>query len=198
MLDRSSIACFAYSMNKLSIEERKQIVAALTEGNSLRSITRMTGVHRTTVMKLLCDLGRACSEYQDKAFAISAASASSAMKSGHSFTRKKRTAPASTRRKALAIFGQGLRSTLIQNSFHAGLSANVTRVAHIISFLICRNVWHIVCNSRRMDTALTCTRSIKFSERKLIMRSFKRFTALRGMVRKCATAPPSAWALVGR
>src|SRR5437764_10640179 len=55
-------------MNKLTTEDRKQVVAALVEGNSLRSITRMTGVHRTTVMKLLCDLGRACSEYQDKAF----------------------------------------------------------------------------------------------------------------------------------
>lgn len=55
-------------MNKLSIEERKQVVAALVEGNSLRAVTRMTGVHRTTIMKLLCDLGRACSEYQDKAF----------------------------------------------------------------------------------------------------------------------------------
>src|SRR5437588_1525570 len=28
----------------------------------------MTGVHRTTVSKLLCDLGQACSEYQDKTF----------------------------------------------------------------------------------------------------------------------------------
>src|SRR5712691_9186436 len=55
-------------MNQLSNEERMRVVAALIEGNSLRSITRMTGVHRTTVMKLLCDLGRACSEYQDKAF----------------------------------------------------------------------------------------------------------------------------------
>jgi len=55
-------------MNKLSIEERKRVVAALVEGSSLRAVTRMTGVHRTTVMKLLCDLGRACSEYQDKAF----------------------------------------------------------------------------------------------------------------------------------
>ena len=43
-------------------------MAALVEGNSLRAVTRMTGVHRTTVMKLLCDLGRVCSEYQDKAF----------------------------------------------------------------------------------------------------------------------------------
>ena len=54
-------------MNKLSTEERSRVVSALVEGNSLRSITRMTGVHRTTVMKLLADLGRACSVYQDKA-----------------------------------------------------------------------------------------------------------------------------------
>jgi IS1 family transposase len=55
-------------MNRLSIAERARVVAALVEGNSLRSITRMTGVHRTTVMKLLADLGRACSIYQDQAF----------------------------------------------------------------------------------------------------------------------------------
>ena len=55
-------------MNKLSTEERKRVVAALVEGNSLRAVTRMTGVHRTTVMKLLVDLGAACSEYQDQAF----------------------------------------------------------------------------------------------------------------------------------
>lgn len=28
----------------------------------------MTGVHRTTIMKLLVDLGRACSTYQDRVF----------------------------------------------------------------------------------------------------------------------------------
>ncbi len=55
-------------MNKLSTETQIRVVAALVEGNSLRSITRMTGVHRTTVMKLLADLGRACSIYQDRAF----------------------------------------------------------------------------------------------------------------------------------
>src|SRR5437879_6196636 len=55
-------------MNKLDTEERERIVAALVEGNSLRAVTRMTGIHRTTVMKLLCELGRACSEYQDKVF----------------------------------------------------------------------------------------------------------------------------------
>ena len=44
------------------------VVRCLVEGNSLRSVTRITGVHRTTVMKLLCDLGEACSRYQDKTF----------------------------------------------------------------------------------------------------------------------------------
>src|SRR5258708_837584 len=53
-------------MNKLSTEERTRVVSALVEGNSLRSVTRMTGVHRTTVMKLLVDLGNACSKYQDE------------------------------------------------------------------------------------------------------------------------------------
>jgi len=51
-------------MNKLSTEERRKVVAALVEGNSLRSVTRMTGVHRTTIMKLLTDLGTKCAEYQ--------------------------------------------------------------------------------------------------------------------------------------
>src|SRR6266481_6412342 len=55
-------------MNRLNADEHKAVVAALVEGNSLRSVTRMTGVHRTTVMKLLADFGRACSEYQDKVF----------------------------------------------------------------------------------------------------------------------------------
>src|SRR5437016_691539 len=55
-------------MNKLNTEEHKAVVAALVEGNSLRAVTRMTNVHRTTIMKLLCDLGKACSRYQDKAF----------------------------------------------------------------------------------------------------------------------------------
>lgn len=55
-------------MNKLSVEERTRIVSALVEGNSMRAIARMTGVSRNTIDKLLCDLGRACSDYQDKAF----------------------------------------------------------------------------------------------------------------------------------
>lgn len=53
-------------MNKLTTEERKAVVACLVEGNSLRATVRMTGVHRTTIQKLLVELGAACSAYQDK------------------------------------------------------------------------------------------------------------------------------------
>jgi IS1 family transposase len=55
-------------MNKLTTEEKVRVVACLVEGNSLRTTVRMTGIHRTTIQKLLVELGKACSEYQDKAF----------------------------------------------------------------------------------------------------------------------------------
>lgn len=55
-------------MNKLTTDERTKVVACLVEGNSLRATTRMTGVHRTTIQKLLVELGAACSIYQDKVF----------------------------------------------------------------------------------------------------------------------------------
>jgi IS1 family transposase len=42
-------------------------VAAIVEGNSLRATSRMTGASKVTILKLLGDLGKACSEYQDKA-----------------------------------------------------------------------------------------------------------------------------------
>lgn len=51
-------------MNRLSKDKRTHIVAALVEGNSIRSTVRMTGVAKGTVLKLLADLGAACSEYQ--------------------------------------------------------------------------------------------------------------------------------------
>lgn len=53
-------------MNKLTTEERKRVVACLVEGNSLRATVRMTGIHRTTIQKLLVELGEACAEYQDR------------------------------------------------------------------------------------------------------------------------------------
>ncbi len=52
-------------MNQLSTEKRAAVVAALVEGNSLRATSRLTGVARMTVEKLLRDLGAACMAYHD-------------------------------------------------------------------------------------------------------------------------------------
>jgi IS1 family transposase len=53
-------------MNRLSRQERAQIIRLLVEGNSLRSTTRITGRSINTVSKLLVDLGMACERYQDE------------------------------------------------------------------------------------------------------------------------------------
>jgi len=52
--------------NMLSRSNRAAVVAALVEGNSIRSTSRMTGVARNTVSKLLLDLAGVCSRYQDE------------------------------------------------------------------------------------------------------------------------------------
>jgi IS1 family transposase len=41
------------------------IVSAMTEGNSIRSISRMTGHSQNTIMKLLVELGEACIRHHD-------------------------------------------------------------------------------------------------------------------------------------
>jgi IS1 family transposase len=51
-------------MNRLSRKERAAIIRALVEGNSLRSTTRITGRSINTVLKLLGELGQACTAYQ--------------------------------------------------------------------------------------------------------------------------------------
>jgi IS1 family transposase len=53
-------------MNRLSRAERATIIRALVEGNSIRSVSRMTGAARNTITTLLVDLGRACAAYQDR------------------------------------------------------------------------------------------------------------------------------------
>ncbi|HRY29425.1 MAG TPA: IS1 family transposase [Elusimicrobiota bacterium] len=53
-------------MNTLSTEKRKMVVGALVEGNSIRATVRMTGVAKKTVMRILCEVGKACWEYQQK------------------------------------------------------------------------------------------------------------------------------------
>jgi IS1 family transposase len=53
-------------MNRLDIEQQTKVVAALVEGNSIRSTSRMTGIARNTITTLLVDLAEACAGYHDR------------------------------------------------------------------------------------------------------------------------------------
>ena len=54
-------------MNKLSTAKRTAVVAALVEGNSIRSTARMVGVSKPTILKLLVQLGDACTQLHNVA-----------------------------------------------------------------------------------------------------------------------------------
>ena len=50
-------------MNVLSRDEQVAVLHQLVEGSSLRSVTRLTGIHRTTIMKLMLKAGDAIREF---------------------------------------------------------------------------------------------------------------------------------------
>jgi hypothetical protein len=52
-------------MNKLKIDKQIAVISALVEGNSIRSIERMTGIHRDTIMRLMVRIGNCCEHYID-------------------------------------------------------------------------------------------------------------------------------------
>jgi hypothetical protein len=53
-------------MNVLSKEKQQIVIGALAEGGSIRSIERMTGIHRDTVMRLGVRVGSACKQILDE------------------------------------------------------------------------------------------------------------------------------------
>ena len=51
--------------NILPIEKQATAVLMLCEGNSIRSVERMTGIHRDTIMRLGIRVGNACADFMD-------------------------------------------------------------------------------------------------------------------------------------
>jgi len=68
MLDVKNKGSYIRPMNKLSREDRAQILHLLCEGSSIRAVTRLTGASKNTVTKLVVDAGKACLDYQNRTF----------------------------------------------------------------------------------------------------------------------------------
>ena len=50
-------------MRRLPAERRAQVLTCLVEGNSIRSASRITGINKDTVMRLMVDAGRVAAEW---------------------------------------------------------------------------------------------------------------------------------------
>jgi IS1 family transposase len=53
-------------MNTLPMERQAQILSALVEGNSVRSVSRMSGAHIGTILSLLVRVGNGCGRLMDR------------------------------------------------------------------------------------------------------------------------------------
>ena len=51
--------------NKLNNDEKVAAVAMLCEGSSIRSVERVTGIHRDTIMRLGVRMGEGCQRIMD-------------------------------------------------------------------------------------------------------------------------------------
>ena len=107
-------------MNRLDINKKVQVVAALVEGNSIRATSRMTGVAQNTIFKLLADLGTACADYQDRAFRNLTCKKIQCDEIWSFVGAKAKNVPEDRQDEFMVTFGLGLAWTLIQSWFHVG------------------------------------------------------------------------------
>ena len=54
-----------YMANVLNTDKQIAVISALAEGSSIRSIERMTGIHRDTIMRLGVKVGQGCTRAMD-------------------------------------------------------------------------------------------------------------------------------------
>jgi hypothetical protein len=52
--------------NVISMAKKVAVISALVEGCSVRSTSRMTGVSKGAILRLLVSVGSACAAYQDR------------------------------------------------------------------------------------------------------------------------------------
>ncbi len=55
--------------NFINREKQIQVLRLLSEGNSIRSVVRLTGIHKSTIMRLVVRFGNQCREFLDDSLA---------------------------------------------------------------------------------------------------------------------------------
>ena len=52
--------------NLLSRDKQLQVLRLLSEGNSIRSVVRLTGIHKSTILRIVARFGGACRDFLDE------------------------------------------------------------------------------------------------------------------------------------
>jgi IS1 family transposase len=63
ILDLSVPRPYNSGMNKLSVKEQATVIRGLVEGNSIASLVRMTGIAKTTILRLIVSFGQRCWDF---------------------------------------------------------------------------------------------------------------------------------------
>jgi hypothetical protein len=63
--DYSYCITVIHMANVLNTDKQIAVISALAEGSSIRSIERMTGIHRDTIMRLGVKVGQGCTRLMD-------------------------------------------------------------------------------------------------------------------------------------
>lgn len=65
-MTQDDLLCYIkYMANVLKIDKQIAVISALAEGSSIRSIERMTGINRNTIMNLSVRIGQGCERLLD-------------------------------------------------------------------------------------------------------------------------------------
>jgi hypothetical protein len=103
--------------NVLNLAKKTAVITALLEGCSVRSTSRMTGVAKSTILRLLEEVGTACAEYQDRTLRnVTAKRVQVHEIWSFCYAKSKNVTPEVwSARDTLGMFGPSLQLTLIQS-----------------------------------------------------------------------------------
>ena len=112
--------------NVLPKDKQIAIISALAEGSSMRSISRMTGVHRDTICRLGVRIGQGCAALLDAKMRDLRAIICNLTRFGDSSARRKSISLSTTIRR-LVMFGRSALLTPKPSSFpHSRLASATT------------------------------------------------------------------------
>ena len=139
--------------NVLNTDKQIAIIGALAEGSCIRSIERMTGVHRDTIMRLGVKVGQGCTALMDAKMRDLACNRLE-MDEIWGFVGKKDTHVQTGRRlRSLAVFGRSARLMPTRSWFPPSRSGNAMLPRQTPLLRTLQAGWRSGCKSLPMALA---------------------------------------------